>query len=361
MMQPLFSKRIHHVLLLLLACLVSISCHPDADRFLSLFPKTVPILEPIDSIDLESVGIIASGADIDIYGNCLIVQKHNQHNENYIDLLNLDTDQVIHCFKHGRGPGEILSAMNHRVQGDTLWLIDLQKNIAYGMNLKASLESGEQQIAASVDISKPSIIRLGHTVRAANSWVATGIFKPGCWYTILDSTSDKGIPFFIPEEWKGFSDAELSIIHTNSKISASPKGDRVVVVIPPGVISLSRIDDSRGIIEEYCRKEYAIPILEPIRQNGATQVRNNGNQKRGLIKIFSTDDNIFCLYSDRTYNSELPSYECEYLAQFDWDANPIRLYKLSHPVNGLYIENDIVYGITGYPATCVYLYALQTQ
>ncbi len=342
-----------------LACLLAGACTQSERGFLDQFPKEQPLLHPIDSIDLESMGIITAGGKLSCYEGSFVVQlKGSQRYA--ICLFNPQAERKIDCFLKGRGPEEVIAAGNHCIQGDTLWVVDAQRGRILGMDLKETLRLGEQQVCASLDFGNLLPVKAIH---AARSWIAVGMSEPYCWYKLLRSPAGgkSSVPFFCPDEWEGFSDMELLAIHLNSQLALSPDGKKVVGILPPGVISLSNLDDSQKVLEEYYRKAYSVPSVSPTRKEGMPAMRHDAEQERGIIDISAREESFFLLYSNRSLKSEVPSYEGGFLAEMDWDGAPRMLYRLSRPICSIFVEGNKVYGLTTAPATRIIVYDFHSE
>lgn len=85
--------------------------------------------------------------------------------------------------------------------------------------------------------------------------------------------------------------------------------------------------------------------------NEQTISYEKGKSKDGYFSPIAYKNEIYVLYSGKSYNPDNYDFNSDYIFVFDWNGNPIRIYNLDTPIFTFTIDpqTDTLYGITNNP------------
>ena len=192
--------RLHRTLPMLpLALLLVAACsrHSDREKVLDDFSETVRIA-PTDSLDLEQFDIFVPDKVIP-YGDWYIVGLFSGNN--IVDIINPSTQETIHCFRRGRGPGEILNTGPIQESDGRLFVFDISKQTYYALDVYETVKSRKQILKNILNLhdeddEKYKNEPLFHTFRLKDLIIATGLFNDGTWIRLVNDNGSvlDGIP-----------------------------------------------------------------------------------------------------------------------------------------------------------------------
>ena len=341
------------------------SCSPRSDRekVLDDFSETVRIA-PTDSLDLEQFDIFVPDKVIP-YGDWYIVGLFSGNN--IVDIINPSTQETIHCFRRGRGPGEILNTGPIQESDGCLFVFDISKQTYYALDVYETVKS-RRQILKNIlnlhdeDDEKYKNEPLFHTFRHKDLIIATGLFNDGTWIRLVNDNGSvlDGIPLVYFKSTDELSIPQRAAFQLSSFISVRPDDKRgICAMLDCGTFSIFDIDST--CLKERIRKIYYEPKLYPPPGEMISPAHDRSNV-RGFFDVASSDDSIYLLYSGRTREkqAELDS-ECSHLLVYDWDGNPVRRYELEKTINSIYLHKGRIYGTSMHPESRIYVYNLPEQ
>jgi hypothetical protein len=338
-----------------------VSCSSGESDILSLFDGIIEDVSPCDSLDLSQLGI-NDPVDILKYGDCYIIEKGLSGNK--IDIVTRDS--VIHCFKRGRGPGEVLMASEIQQQDKSLFLYDISAMRLWELDLEGSIASGRQVADVFKQYSGMSndvdaLNRPFHLlVTPGRKIVASGIFANDCWYGYLeDNCAISGrVDYVRSPDTKSLSDKQLAVFHTSNTMAISPGGGRIVAALKGmGALSISQLGS--GAITEQVRKIYYEPEVSAPGDKNLPTLMWSPDSKTGFCALKCTEKIIYALYSGRARDSSIPTSECQWLLAMDWNANPVKAFRLGRTINSFCLDGDRIVGVSMYPESRLYIFPVE--
>lgn len=338
----------------------SVSCCnsvTDRDPVLSEFAVTVE-LNPSDSVNLENFGILMPES-VSKYGDWFAIKRHG--GEHSVMLLNPVMEDVIPCFRRGRGPGEVLNPGSVQIYDGRLYVYDISQSRSYALDVATSVRShsrcltDERVVSGIVDeaLLRPFVF---HKYEYGN--MVTGLFSDGTWYISLkeDCTINGKVGQIDYEGTEGMTSVEKSAFHLSSCFSVRPDGRKGVCAMSVGG-AFSIFDIGREGISERARKIYYPPLISASKDDRAVSPSYDPENRRGFCGVGSDNTRIYLLYSGKkSGESSSPSYQCGHLLVYDWEGNPVVHYELTAEVNSVCIEGRSIYGVSSHPEGRLYRY-----
>lgn len=153
-----------------------------------------------------------------------------------------------------------------------------------------------------------------------------------------------------------FSELEQSAFHLSSFLTVKPDGRSVVCALgTAGALSFAKIDDDNNM-KEVGRNIYYSPKIKPSGDRKLPTIMYSSENKRAFCGIQSDNEYVYLLYSGKTQNERTPAYQCNHLLIYDWNAKPVRHCYLDKSINSFYMEDGILYGVSSYPASQIYIF-----
>ena len=347
----------------LAAVLLTVSCGrvSDCDLVLDDFSEVVQIA-PADSVDLEQFGIFIPEKVIP-HDDWYIIGLFSGNN--IVDIVNPETKETIHCFRKGRGPGEILNTGPIQELDGDLLIFDISRQTYYMLDVDETIKDKEQMLKGTFYMHKTSDggyenEPLFHTFKCNDYIIATGLFNDGTWIRLVDRRGSilDGIPLVDFESTNGFSNQQRAAFQLSSFFSANNDGRRgICAMLDCATFSIFDIEGKN--LHERTRKIYYEPRLYPP-QGGMISPAHDRSNTRGFFDAACTDENVWLLFSgrNREEQADLDS-ECRHLLVYDWDGNPVRRYELKKTVNSIFLKDGRIYGTSRYPYSRVFIYDLE--
>lgn len=348
------------VLLLTTAILASCNRPSSGDVVLDYFHNAPVPLSPETEIDLESAGILMPSA-VRPYHSSLVIEKGQA--SNMVDIYTPSSGEIIHCFKKGRGPKEILTQSSFQVIEDSLFLYDISRQKYYSLDLASTITSGSEVIE-EVDVfgtsNDASTFAIPFVLYRQNGiFYSTGIFANESWF--IGITEEKGIvdgPDYISYDvFSDFSQEALSTFHTSSTFAMNPSGSRLLcasVHSPAFTICETR---KGSIVEKLRYVADREPLVKaPDRHEGGAVIVFAPNHLDGYVDACADDDRIYLLYSGKPAMGETPVFVSSHLLVYDWDGKPISRIELEQEVQSIHLSSGKLYCTTSYPEAKVLIY-----
>ncbi|MCI1785615.1 MAG: TolB-like 6-bladed beta-propeller domain-containing protein [Bacteroidales bacterium] len=350
----------HKLFISLLAGIILLpSCKNRNTDFLNRFQKSVVQVKAIDSLDLAKYGILMP-KHIFKYNDVFVIEKMEENNA--VDLCDFSSGKIIHCFKKGRGPGEMLFSNSPQLIDSLLYIYDVDLRNYFELNICKTIRTGMQSSSLIFSYSagakdKTSICMPTGICKAGNNIISTGFFTPGKWYVEMtrEGRVINGVDYYSPEEFEGWTDQALSAFHINSNMSVSPDGHKVICALMfAGVFSLSNVSDN---LEEYERAIFDKSQAKETSGKNVPAVKYGEKSTVTFCDVQSDDKNIYVLYSGKELGSFNP-YESDHLLVIDWKGHPVKEYRLSRNINSFYIDGNMLYGTSTYPESRLFIFKL---
>lgn len=346
------------LLFIALLSLIFTSCHQEkvlGDNELPDF-KNAQLLAVVDSIDLESLGIL----DPFIIKYCddfLVFQTNSGLQELFfLDLRDMSvTEKVV----KGQGPDEVGSYYDIVLgkNKNNINYIDHAKWGIYSFNLDSlRLNPAMKQKLLYQIPKKRGIAILSLPLETERYVYFTGVYTSGeGWIYSFDKQT---------EEFRSYSDfpdyAELDGVEYMTKsmlfdLMAKATNGKRLVLCHFGTLDFYDIKDDGGL-EVYREHHYYMPEIE-VYPNGefAYEARNEW----GFNYFIEHDDNyVYLLYNNKTMREDKEN-NSKYLFVYDWDGNPIVQYTLEKPLYNLAINGTTLYGLSREVEPIVYIYDLK--
>lgn len=324
----------------------------EGDHYLrSLSLPAIP-LAPIDSIDLERVGVFYP---LDPYkcGDWFLFHDAAPKRNSAAVLVNpfLSADNRIEVLTIGRGPGEIASPSDLFGPMDRPMIFDYITRVQLSIDIQSTINKRYAVVDTIGDFS--SFRRLGFFLPVNDGYIID--YSDGDnWYGLFNGDvvcSTVKAPKY--EVLNTFSHNHLLNYLGNNVVTVNPSLDKVCYAsMSSATLSFSRVEN--GKLMEIKRYEIIPPIAS---SDGAATARDCPVCFRAIT---SDDERVYALYSGKPLfsTSDTPSWECSHLIVYDWGGNPIKRYQLKHTVCSLLLEKGILYCGTSYPTSLIISYDL---
>lgn len=341
-----------------------VACGKSDDSILAGFNKVCQnTVYPIDSILLVDYGIFMP-ENIAKHNDWLVIKKHDS--QNHIDLINIENNNIIKIANKGRAENELLSAASIQLNDGLLTVYDqnLMKKVIYDLDSTILQNVSCMHVHNySFNKSQDRYIIKPFTLYTYNDIsVATGLWNDDSWYRLMnsDGSFSKGVKQIAYKSLELFPQLEKTIFHISSVLAINPSGTKVVCASSMApALSVSYIDKKELV--EYKRSVSGEPKLEMKKSERHSSLRYADDNIRAFCSVWTTEERIYMLYSGKTMDSKVPSYQCNNLLIYDWELNPIRRCVLSNSINSFCIDGNKLYGTSSYPDSIVYIYDLSNS
>lgn len=281
----------------------------------------------------------------------------NQTDEGLISSINFSTDRVIHGVNRGEAPNELASPSSFQQNDEDYLIYDIAKKSIYKVILNDSLITISEFKHFNMN-TRPFIINY-----LSNGFVASGIFQ-NAWMAYFDNdgniSSTLSFPFF--EETQKFSEIAMSSLYLSTLTAVRPDGKKIVCVAQKhGVLSFCNVVENK--LNEYKLIKYYPPKVSILQETGSPTVAFSRDNKVGFCAVASDEDNVFVLYSGRTFNSHgMSSFHCEHVLIYNWKGEPIKRIVLKNPLFSMDYDakTKTLYGIGYEPEAVILEYNLNT-
>ena len=341
--------------ILFLLCVVLSACtrsHLVNDEYLASLPEAECWLAPVDSLDLESLGVV-SPANMIKYGRWLVF-KESQTKYN-LAIVNMDSHHKMDAIPVGRGPGEMLFGDNLYLEGTKATLTDAYMLTMVALDLS---ELREDHVPGLDTIGTFKSVRNAFSrLRSVEGGYVSPVpfhhtFDEDAWYSLWD-VDYCSAPIPRPPV-EGIEKTERTASHSfycSSVMTVHPDKDRLCMgLVRMAALSFAKIENRN--LKEVKRVEFNRPKL--YEYGGKTFI----HAKRAFSGITSDQDRVFLLYSGRERNDEIPEYEGNHIIVYDWNGNYITRYYLSRNAVDIFMDGDELYCLSTYPSCKLFVYHL---
>lgn len=341
-------------LLFLCVLLFACACSGNVDdEYLASLPESERRLAPVDSLDLESIGVL-SPAHMIKYGRW-VVFKESQTKYN-LAIVNLDSHRKMDAIPVGRGPGEMTLGDNLYLEGTGATLTDAYMLTMVSLDM-SELKENYIPSLDTIGIFKPVKNAFSRLRKVKGGYVSpvpsNHTFGEETWYSLwdVDGYCSKPIPRPLIDGIEKTEQTTCHSFYSSSVITVHPDKDRFCIgLVRMAALSFVMIENRN--LKEVKRMEYNRPELYEYR--GKTFIHAN----RAFSSITSDKDLVFLLYSGRKRNDEIPEYEGNHIIVYDWSGNYVTRYFLSQNVMDIFIDGDELYCLSTYPSCKLYVYRL---
>ena len=341
---------------LFLFCVVIVTCtcsHRVNDEYLASLPESECWLAPVDSVDLESIGIL-SPAHIIKYGRWVVIKE--SRTKCNLAIVNLDSHRKLDAIPVGRGPGEMMFGDNLYLEGTKATLTDAYMLTMLSIDMSEMKEDHIPRVdtIGTFKSMRNAFSRLRQVKGGYVSPVPSNhTFGENAWYSLWDVDGYCSEPIPRPPI-EGIEKTERTTSHSfycSSVVTVHPDKDRFCIgLVRMAALSFAKVEN-RNLIEVK-RVEYNRPKL--YEYGGKTFIHAN----RAFSGITSDKDCVFLLYSGREKNDEIPEYEGNHIIVYDWNGNYVNRYYLSRNAVDIFIDGDELYCLSTYPSCKLFVYRL---
>ena len=279
-------------------------------------------------------------------------------------LLSIKTERFVHKFNinslkkigesvpFGNGPNEMIDARKIQVVDSSIWLFDKMVKKIYQYNFLQFCSSDNPEVMKTVNYT---IFLDDISILSKNKFVAT---------TLGEGDNCKSRLYFFDMEGNGlFEKGELPDDGTEKTDLENTQGALCSIIINQFEKKIGLVYKLTDLIEIYDidgnllkRTHGPDQFFSQLRQHNAP----NGAIRAGSVKGKTRDayfspvcynNELWVLYSGRSYEPNKGNYLINTIIVFDWDGNPLRRYKLDTPVFAFTIDekNKKIYAITDDP------------
>lgn len=335
------------------------------DLVLDEFIGVPEVLTPIRLIDLERYGILMPVSLIK-YGEYYLIEKGQGNN--IVDILSLSTDEIINCFRKGRGPGEVTTGSSFQIIDNTMYLYDISTQRYLSLDIdetianRITIPNVVYRFNTSREDGKPLRPFVLHQIDN-NRFISTGIFPEDSWFCLTDScynylSGGDYLDYDVVSQME--RDDVKHSFHVSSVFGVHPDGNKAICAFcPVAAFSIFQID--KTTLEEKYR--YIVNrdpgAWSPGSSMGNAAISWKPESIRGYLDVCVDNNNIYLLYSGKKVgDKESPSYVCKHLLVYDWSGRPIERYLLDTEVSSIWLEENKLFCVTSYPNAKIVIYQL---
>ncbi len=355
------------LILLIVAANLFLCCTSiEKDEVIRSFGDRVEHLSPSDSVCLSDFGILMP-EKIFKYDDWLIIRKYSS--KNFIDIINIETREIIPCFAKGRGNGEVLNIGSVYLCSNLLCVYDIWSSTYYELDVPKTILRKKPvyhrilPLTSLTSTKEGNFSRLFSIYPCDDIFVISGLWNDKIWYRTLDSTgiSKSGVPHVNFDNLAGFNNMETGAFHMSSTTCINTECNKVIFALrKAGAFSISEIKENS--ISEKVRKIYYAPLISTGENEKSPIISYSPDNRQAFCDTYPTKSQLFFLYSGREQSfSKEPPYQCENILVYDWNAAPQKRYLLSKSINSFCIEGSRIYGASSYPDGMIYIYSLDSS
>lgn len=274
----------------------------------------------------------------------------NMHTNIFVDRYNLNTSKKTgEYISFGSGPEEMITPKNIITEDSIVYTFDLGK--------KRLVQYDKYDFCHNKSPSLEKTINFDEFVSNLQ------LLKNGTIVTTIHSPEHKRLSFFnlngefieTKGEYPVIRNQELNTIQKMSGYDCSiiTNEDKDKIFIAYKLTDLIEIYDINGnLITRKQGPEGFFPSII-VHNNGDMQTigYEKDKSKDGYFCPIAYNDEIYVLYSGKTYNPDKHDFNSDHIFVFDWNGNPIRTYNLETPIFSFTIDpkTNTLYGITNNP------------
>ena len=328
------------ILSVLLLC--DLGCSPSQHNGYSLPKFAVKDRASFVIVGEELFGINSS-VDLIPYKEWLILVAYNAENENCLHLFNKNGELIKSAIKIGRGPGELLFALNasfDKEQGIiTFFDINIgKKTLAIDIDSLVESERFEDAILAEYrELHYPLLSRLTSKGRMDFNGVLPLGKDTGPRFVYNDvSTNDTltydAYPALLGDDiWDRFY-----LYDANTMMEMSPKGDKMAICSRwCGVLETFTIESG---IDPISTSYYVEPRYLGDRNGGGMDLTDE--TVFAFADIFATDSLLYCGFDGESTPATNRSMWFTKVAVFDWEGTPLKEIQTDKRIEQICVDED---------------------
>ncbi|GAO30652.1 BF3164 family lipoprotein [Geofilum rubicundum] len=338
------------IILLIFALLVLLSCKKTQSQVFNESEKKLPAFnsqgELIFEVIREYLGPYPRAIHL---MDSLLVLHHERPVEYWISIFNTNGKHKKSLYRKGRGPEEFVGVSSSGFVDGKFWMYDFQNNIIVIIpdlfSNPLSMFKYDVEIPGLVIklIDESSFVVLGFGTGTRSRFdrynfkenkVTTGYGDINTLKNFIRITS-------------GEHNYPLMMEKTTFSSFFSVKPDRTKLVAAYYYFDALEIYNATGELKVCLRGPTdKYPKLEVYHEGSGSGKITPRNTKVGYGQVVSTDNYIYALYSGQNIFEH--GFSAKNLFVFDWNGNPIKKFKLSHPIETFCVDekNNIIYSLT---------------
>jgi hypothetical protein len=306
-------------------------------EILSCFPKQI---EPAisDSVNLEELNILRAISVVRL--NSLFVFSNFGTSSN-VSIFNKHNRHVTEAVNTGDGPKEVASY---------IFVRNNRKNrFVYADRIRKklfSLNCVNDEITITEELQMDDAVRQLFCLVELNSetLIGTGFFTEGR-FIVYNKTNHR---FFYDgiypenEAIKNISPRHKAVLYNGSRTGIHPDGKKFAIMYCGLLDIYEQISETE--IKHTKANHYFFPKFTT-NETGPAIVYGR-DTRQGFLDISCDDQYIYLLYSDKTYEDLQTGVFCgNMVTVFDWNGNPLEMYRLNRNVRSLSVEKDTIWAI----------------
>lgn len=345
------------LMLVVVSSFISSCSRPGSgDSYIDSLGLDEIVIEPAQSINLEDWNILKVNS-FAVFGDWVAIRGGDKRYA--VSLLNLQTGENFGLAWRGRGPGEFVNPIGFDRKDSTLIIYDAASKVMVSIDIHKSSEK-RIPVYDTLLIASPPVPPILKPHRLKSGMYITSAFseEDHAWYGLRDSTGYLVASVLAPnfEPLQNMDANHYLSFVASSLYTSHPSGKKVCVAsLMSAAISFSGIEEND--LKEYHREEYNPPQIK----NTASGTRMEGFTD-GFEGLQSNDKYVYALYSGKKVENLkddiAQARDCDYLIVYDWDADPVYLFRLQIPAYSISLSGDKLYALSNNPNLTMHIYKM---
>ena len=326
------------------------ACKEREQNSLSFKPPVFSETIQVTVTPLPNNFLLDRTSQMEDVGGFLVIISFQENN--YLHVFEKETGTYIKSFgSYGRGPGELLTTPQIRVNEDKSKLYAFQRSSAlneyWSYNVEDILHYNQV-----LPVQKDQItLHFDEEARSAGgvldflAWRDKRLFIRNRLHR-FEIQDTLGHILCLYDKYPAVSLKQASdsvAFHDSylySTLALKPDMSRFVIASGIGCIMEIFTIDSSGIIEKESEKRFHPPVFT-VNKNLIPNYYVSGQTILGINSLFVTDELIYAMYHGKLYNPDKPEgYLINTIAIFDWTGNPIRRYILNWEIETFVVDTQ---------------------
>ena len=329
-------KKYINILILYFILSHCIGCNKDKISDLKKDFPTMELITAIDSIDLESKGLLLP-FNVRSFDSCFVFS--NIRTKNNVTILNRYNSEVKDLLYSGEGPNEILQYIPIQNNQNEFLFADRVRGKVFKLNLS--------DYTHSLLFEFPDTINRFFSLATIDTttMIGTGLFDKGRFLFVNKKDDTYRYMCTYPEnhEISSLSDYQKSALFAGTLIAVSPSADRFVAAYK-GLIDFYQLE-RKGELSLIKHKYYHFPLFG-IPEKGPV-IAHKKSETTGFLSLGYDSNMIYLLYSNSSFQEKgAETFSGNTLLTFNWNGNPIKKYVLDKYLLSIHVEKDTIWGVS---------------
>lgn len=342
------TSRIKYVIVVIACCIGMTSCNTHTQEKLNeTFVKEQDFKE-IRTLRAEKVDVdsfLLRPIQIQVYDSVMLLM--NSRADKMVHVFNLNNNKMISGHVSvGQGPDEMLIPRFSVVDSSRIVLSDLMSSTVQEYNMKDFIQTVEPVVKQRIKLSERAfgetrLVKDGYVAPARNGSFL--MYKFDAKGIMVDSIGNYPTADWNPTEMEKIEMFTFSIAtNSTNRIAAFYNWADIIDFYDNNGSLIKRVHGVANFISKY-KEEHRGEVAVAMGVKGKTRDAYFSPQPVG--------DEVWVLFSGKSQNEDNYSILANTIYVYDWDGNPVRIFKLDQGVFSFSVDprHRIIYGISDVP------------